>query len=70
MPSACVRAPGLIGGFALLGWPAEYGHSGIMTFLVNQQGRVYQKDLREKTGRVVRKISAYDPAPSWEPSRQ
>ena len=35
----------MIGGFALVAWPAEYGESGIMTFIVNQQGRVYQKDL-------------------------
>ena len=34
----------MIGGFALVAWPAEYGQSGVMTFIVNQQGRIYQKD--------------------------
>jgi hypothetical protein len=56
----------MIGGFALLAWPAEYGHSGIMTFVVNQQGRVYQKDLGPGTDKMVRKITAYDPDGSWE----
>lgn len=55
----------MIGGFALVAWPAEYGESGVMTFLVNQQGRVYQKDLGEKTARVVRRMNTYDPDSSW-----
>ena len=56
----------MIGGFALVGWPADYGVSGVMTFIVNQQGRVYQKDLGEKTDKIGRKMSAYDPDPSWQ----
>ncbi len=55
----------MIGGFALVAWPAEYGHSGVMTFIVNQQGRVYQKDLGEKTSRLASKMSLYDPDKSW-----
>jgi Protein of unknown function (DUF2950) len=55
----------MIGGFALVAWPAGYGDSGIMTFVVNQQGRVYQKDLGENTAKLVRKIRAYDPDKSW-----
>lgn len=55
----------MIGGFALVAWPAEYGQSGIMTFIVNQQGRVYQKDLGEKTAKVVRSMKAYDPGEGW-----
>ena len=39
----------MIGGFALLAWPAEYGNSGVMTFLVNHNGVVYQKDLGDYT---------------------
>jgi hypothetical protein len=39
----------MIGGFAMVAWPADYGNSGVMTFVVNQQGRVYQKDLGKKT---------------------
>ncbi len=59
----------MIGGFALVAWPARYGDSGIMTFIVNQQGRVYQKDLGENTAKIVHKMHAYDPAPSWQASQ-
>ena len=55
----------MIGGFALVAWPAEYGESGIMTFIVNQQGRVYQKDLGPKTGKLAPAMKVYDPDPSW-----
>jgi hypothetical protein len=55
----------MIGGFALVAWPADYGQSGVMTFIVNQQGRVYQKDLGENTAKLVKKMRAYDPDPSW-----
>ncbi len=59
----------MIGGFALVAWPASYGDSGIMTFIVNQQGRVYQKDLGESTAKVVQRLRAYDPDPSWQVSK-
>ena len=59
----------MIGGFALVAWPARYGDTGVMTFIVNQQGRVYQKDLGENTSRIVKKIRAYDPDPSWRASQ-
>ena len=55
----------MIGGFALVAWPAEYGDSGIMTFIVNQQGRVYQKDLGAQTSKLAKRIKAYDPDSSW-----
>jgi hypothetical protein len=55
----------MIGGFAMVAWPAEYGDSGIMTFIVNQQGRVYQKDLGPKTGKLAPEMKAYDPDSSW-----
>ncbi|HEV8541011.1 MAG TPA: DUF2950 domain-containing protein [Verrucomicrobiae bacterium] len=58
----------MILGFALIAWPAEYGTSGVMTFIVNQQGRVYQKDLGSKTAKTVEKMHAYDPDPSWQVS--
>jgi hypothetical protein len=70
------RAPGgkynyvingrMIAGFALVAWPAQYGESGIMTFIVNQQGRVYQKNLGPKTGHFARAITQYDPDSSWQ----
>jgi hypothetical protein len=56
----------MILGFALIAWPAEYGSSGVMTFIVNQQGRVYQKDLGEKTTSLIKKIRDYDPDKSWK----
>ena len=56
----------MIGGFALVAWPAEYGNSGIMTFLVNQQGRVYQKDLGPQTGQRAPAINSYDPDSTWQ----
>lgn len=55
----------MIGGFALIAWPADYGNSGIMTFMVNQQGRVYQQDLGPKTAKLASKIKAYDPDETW-----
>lgn len=55
----------MIGGFALVAWPAEYGQSGIMTFIVNQQGRVYQKDLGPQTVKTVGTMKAYDPHKTW-----
>jgi len=58
----------MIGGFGLVAWPAEYGDSGIMTFIVNQQGRVYQKDMGPKTDKEAPKMDAYDPDASWQAS--
>lgn len=55
-------------GFAVVAWPAEYGNSGVMTFLVNQQGIVFQKDLGSGTDRLARAIQAYDPDTSWAPT--
>ena len=59
----------MIGGFALVAWPAEYGETGIMTFIVNQQGRVYQKDLGPKTAKVAAAMKAYDPDKTWTLSK-
>jgi DUF2950 family protein len=46
----------MIGGFALLAFPAEYGNSGIMSFMVNQDGTVFQKDLGLRTADVDRVV--------------
>jgi hypothetical protein len=59
----------MILGFALVAWPAEYGSSGVMTFIVNQQGRVYQKDVGPKTGKIAGSMNVYDPDSSWTRSR-
>jgi len=52
-------------GFALVAWPADYGSSGVMTFIVNKDGVVFQKDLGEDTAAVVETIQVFDPDSSW-----
>ncbi|MGA6982888.1 MAG: DUF2950 domain-containing protein [Candidatus Sulfotelmatobacter sp.] len=52
-------------GFAFVAYPAEYRNSGVMTFLVNQDGVVYQKDLGPKTAEIAKTIKSYDPDSSW-----
>ena len=76
LKSQGVNAPGgrysylingrMIGGFALVAYPAVYGSSGVMTFIVNQQGRVYQKNLGPNTEKIARAMTIYDPDQSWE----
>ena len=57
----------LSGGFALVAWPAEYNGTGVMTFLVNQDGRILEKDLGPGTDAAARKITSYNPDASWRP---
>jgi hypothetical protein len=52
-------------GFALVAWPADYGSSGVQTFIVNQDGVVFQKDLGEDTATAVEAIRSFDPDSSW-----
>ncbi len=56
----------MIGGFALIAYPAEYGNSGVMTFLVNHAGTVYQKDLGNRTEAIARRVSLFDPDQTWK----
>jgi hypothetical protein len=56
----------MAGGFALIAYPAKYGSSGVMTFLVNQDGAVYQKDLGKDTSRLAAQVTEYNPDDSWE----
>lgn len=70
------RAPGgaydyvaqgrMIGGFALVAWPASYGNSGVMTFVVNHAGVVYEKDLGPDTATAINKITRFNPDKSWK----
>jgi hypothetical protein len=55
----------MIGGFALVAWPAEWGKSGIMTFIVNQQGKILQKNLGAKTSSAAARMTSYDPDSTW-----
>jgi hypothetical protein len=52
----------MIAGFAMIAYPAEYGNSGIMSFIVNQQGKVYQRDLGDDTANIASAIDDYNPA--------
>jgi hypothetical protein len=56
-------------GFALIAWPAQYDATGVMTFLVNQDGVVLEKDLGPDTDAAARKITSYNPDASWHPSQ-
>jgi hypothetical protein len=56
----------LIGGFAVIAYPARYGASGIMSFIVNHDGVVYEKDLGKATAAQAEKIAAFDPDASWK----
>jgi hypothetical protein len=56
----------MIGGFALVAYPAQYGSSGIMTFIVNQDGVVYQKDLGKNTDKTAPAMKLFNPDRTWK----
>jgi len=56
----------MIGGFAMVAWPVKYGNTGVMTFLVNHEGVVFEKDLGPDTAAVVQKITKFNPDKSWK----
>jgi hypothetical protein len=56
----------MVAGFALVAWPAEYGVSGVMTFVVNQNGMVYEKDLGPKTEAAAKAMTLYSPDRTWK----
>ena len=58
----------LIGGFAIVAYPAIYGNSGVMTFMTNHDGILYERDLGEDTTRLAKAITAFDPGPEWKRS--
>jgi hypothetical protein len=55
----------MIGGFGLVAWPAEYGRSGIKTFIVNQDGVIYEKDLGATTSAAAATMTDFDPDKTW-----
>src|SRR5262249_7666545 len=57
----------LVGGFALVAYPADYGRSGVMTFIVSKDDRVYEKDLGAKTEALASAMKSYDRDASWKP---
>ncbi len=57
----------LIGGFAMVAYPAEWGETGVMSFIVNHNGKVFEKDLGKNSTALGAKMSAFDPGPGWKP---
>ena len=72
------RAPGgaysyvinghMVAGFGLVAWPAEWGNTGVMTFIVNQNGKVFEKNLGPKTEEIAARMKSFDPDSSWKAS--
>jgi hypothetical protein len=56
----------MIGGYALVGYPDKWGNSGVMTFIINQQGRVYQKNLGPDTAKLASTMTEYNPDSTWK----
>jgi len=65
-PHNYVAGKYMIGGFGLIAWPAEYGVTGVHTFIVNQNGIVHEKDLGAQTATAAAAITRYDPDSTWE----
>jgi hypothetical protein len=55
----------MTGGFAILAYPAEYGNSGVVSFLVNQDGDVFQKDLGANTAEAAKELTSFNPDDTW-----
>ena len=58
----------MIGGFGLVAWPAEQGNTGVRSFIVNQSGKVYQKNFGPKTSATAQAMTTYDLDDSWTPA--
>jgi len=58
----------LIGGFAVVAWPAEYGSSGVKTFITNYTGDVFETDLGDDTDKLARAMTEYNPGSAWKKS--
>jgi len=59
----------LASGYALLAWPVQYGKTGVMSFIVNQEGKLFERDLGAKTPQVAASIQRFDPDDSWKPAQ-
>jgi hypothetical protein len=59
----------MVGGYAFVAYPAEYGNSGIMTFIISQDGILLQKDLGKTTGDIAAAMTKFDPDPTWTVAR-
>jgi hypothetical protein len=57
----------MIGGFALIAYPAVYQVTGVKSFLVNHEGVIYEKDLGPTTAKTAQLMEAFNPDPTWTP---
>ncbi len=57
-----------IGGFGVIAYPAQYGNSGIMSFMTNHDGVIYQRDLGPETAKAAESMTSFDPGPGWKPT--
>jgi hypothetical protein len=60
----------MMGGFGVVAYPAQYGSSGIMTFIVNHDGVVYQKDLGKNTPSIAQSMTKFSPDKTWTAVKQ
>jgi hypothetical protein len=56
----------MLGGFGVIAWPVKYGETGVMTFIVNQSGEVYERDLGDETPQRAAEITLFDPDKEWQ----
>ena len=56
----------MIAGFAMVAYPAEWDKTGVMTFIVNHNGKVYQKDLGKNSTAIGAKMTSFDPGAGWK----
>jgi len=56
----------MIAGFAMVAYPAQYGASGVMTFIVSHNGKIFEKNLGKSTGELGTKMTTFDPGPGWK----
>ncbi len=60
----------MTGGFALIAWPAVFGRTGVMSFIVNHDGIVYQQNLGQETAVAAMAVQSFDPASGWIPAQE
>ena len=60
----------MIAGFALVAYPAKYGTSGVMTFMISHQGVLYEKNLGPRTAELVQSMTEFNPDKSWRQARR
>ena len=60
----------MIGGFAVIAYPTQYGNSGVMTFIVNHEGKVFQKNLGKNTASIAAAMREYNPDSTWSEAKE